>query len=185
MNDKELRDVAATTQTFRRKEVTGELNFIQDLDALDAALEADNIVCRFNNPDPEGEPIDFELRPMSPGEFSVYYQTLLGHTFLEAAAGTPNPDTELEDEQAQRIEDELAIKRYDEKLLDILEGCILSPSGVTTERMRKWDPFYIMSLHNALINRSRPSKSVARFPTVDSGPGQYARSTRALLDSEA
>ena len=118
MNDKDLRDVAATTQTFRRKEVQGELNFISDLDALDAALEADNIVCRFNNPDPDGDPIDFEMRNMTPGETAIYYQTLLGHTLLEAAAGTPT--AEIEDEQAQRIEDELAIKKYDEKLLNIL-----------------------------------------------------------------
>ena len=167
MNDSKLREVAATTQTFRRKEVTGELNFINDLDALDAALEADNIVCRFNNPDPDGDPIDFEMRNMTPGETAIYYQTLLGHTLLEAATGTPTP-TEIEDEQAQRIEDELAIKKYDEKLLNILESCIQSPVGVTAERMRKWDPFYIMSLHNALMNGSRPSKSVAQFPTVDS-----------------
>ena len=166
-----MEDIAAgmaATQTFRRKEVEGELNFISDLDALDAALEADNIVCRFQNPDPEKEPIDFELRPMTPGEFSIYYQTLLGHTLLEAAAGNPNPDTELDDEQEQKLQDELAVKRYDEKLLNILEGCIQSPVGVTAERMKKWDPFYIMSLHNALMNGSRPSKAVARFPDVDS-----------------
>ena len=166
-----MEDIAAgmaATQTFRRKEVEGELNFIENLDELDAALEADNIVCRFPNPDPEKEPIDFEMRNMTPGETAIYYQTLLGHTLLEAASGIPNPDTELDDEQRQRIDDELAVKRYDEKLLNILEGCIQSPVGVTAERMKKWDPFYIMSLHNALMNGSRPSKAVARFPDVDS-----------------
>ena len=169
---KTMEDIAAkaATQTFRRKEVEGELNFISDLDALDAALEADNIVCRFENPDPEGDPIDFEMRQMSPGEFSIYYQTLLGHTLLEAAgANLPNSDTEIDNEQAQKLQDELAVKKYDEKLLNILEGCILHPPGVTAERMRKWDPFYIMSLHNALMQRSRPSKQVARFSTVDEG----------------
>ena len=55
-----MEDIAAkaavnSPQTFRRKEIEGELNFISDLDALDAALEADNIVCRFENPiDPRG-----------------------------------------------------------------------------------------------------------------------------------
>ncbi len=171
---KSMADVAAQAavnapQTFRRKEIEGELNFISDLDALDAALEADNIVCRFNNPDPEGEPIDFELRPMTPGEFSVYYQTLLGHTLLEAAAGMPNSDPELDDEQAQKLQDELSVKKYDEKLLGIIESCMLSPPGITAERMRKWDPFYIMGLHNSLMNGSRPSKAVARFSTVDEG----------------
>ncbi|MYA71094.1 hypothetical protein F4009_05640 [Candidatus Poribacteria bacterium] len=166
-----MADVAAQAavnapQTFRRKEIEGELNFISDLDALDAALEADNIVCRFNNPDPEGEPIDFEMRPMTPGEMAIYYQTLLGHTLLEAAAGNPNPDTEFNDEQAQRVQDELTVKKYDEKLLNILEGCIQSPVGVTAERMKKWDPFYIQSLHNSLMNGSRPSKMVARFSDV-------------------
>ena len=101
---------------------------------------------------------------MTPGETAIYYQTLLGHTLLEAAAGMPN--TEIEDEQAKRIEDELAIKKYDEKLLNILEGCIQSPAGVTLERMKKWDPFYIQSLHNALMTGSRPSKPVARFSDV-------------------
>ena len=176
MTDKTLRDVATTAmhapEVLRRKEVTGELNFMNDLDALDAALEADNIVCRFNNPDPTGEPIDFEMRNMTPGEFAVYYQTLLGHTFLEAAAGTPTPDTELDDAQRQRIEDELTVKKYDQKLLMILEGCIQSPVGVTAERMRKWDPFYIMSLHNALMKGSRPSKAVARFSDVDATTGE-------------
>ena len=170
-----MEDIAAgmaATQTFRRKEVEGKLNFIENLDELDAVLEADNIVCRFPNPDPEGEPIDFEMRNMTPGEFSVYYQTLLGHTLLEAAAGNPNPDTELDDEQAQRIEDELAVKKYDQKLLNIIESCILSPPGVTAERMRSWDPFYILSLHNALIQGGRPSKPVARFPNVDKGTGE-------------
>ena len=125
-----MEDIAAkaATQTFRRKEVEGQLNFVNDLDALDAALEADNIVCRFENPDPEGDPIDFEMRQMSPGEFSIYYQTLLGHTLLEAAAGNPNPDTELDDEQTQKLQDELAVKKYDKRLLDILEGCILHPT---------------------------------------------------------
>jgi len=173
-----MEDIAAQAavnapQTFRRKEVEGELNFVSDLDALDAALEADNIVCRFQNPDPEKEPIDFEMRPMTPGETAIYYQTLLGHTLLEAAAaGNPNPDTELDDEQAQKVQDELAVKKYDEKLLNILEGCIQSPIGVTAERMRNWDPFYIQSLHNALMNGSRPSKAVARFPTVDAPTGK-------------
>ncbi len=168
MDDIAAKAAANSTQTFRRKEVEGELNFISDLDALDAALEADNIVCRFPNPDPEGEPIDFELRHMTPGEFSVYYQTLLGHTLLEAAAAHPNPDVELDDGERQRLEDELAVKKYDKKLLDILEGCILHPPGVTAERMKKWDPFYIMAMHNALMQGSRPSKAVARFSDVDS-----------------
>ena len=56
---------AADTQVMRRKEVQGELNFIENLDELDAALEADNIVARFNNPNGE-VPIDFEMRPMTP-----------------------------------------------------------------------------------------------------------------------
>ena len=168
---KDMADVAAESQVFRRKEVTGALNFVENLDELDAALEADNIVCRFNNPN-GGDPIDFEMRPMTPGEFSVYYQTLFGHTLLEAAVGNPNPDTELDDEQAQKVQDELAVKKYDEKLLNILEGCIQSPVGVTAERMKKWNPFYIMRLHNALmagIGGGRPSKPVARFSDVDSG----------------
>lgn len=169
-----MEDIAAkaavkSPQTFRRKEIEGELNFITDLNELDAALETDNIVVRFENPKSDGS-IDFELRQMSPGEVSVYYQTLLGHTLLEAAGAnwSPNPDTELDDEQTQRIEDELAVKKYDAKLLNILEGCILSPPGVTVERMRNWDPFYIQSLHNALMTGSRPSKPVARFSDLDS-----------------
>ena len=169
---KKMEDIAAkaavnSPQTFRRKEIEGELNFISDLDALDAALEADNIVCRFENPNGNEETIDFELRPMTPGETATYYQTLLGHSLLEAAAGMAN--TEIEDEHAERIEDELAIKKYDEKLLNILEGCIQSPVGVTVERMKGWDPFYIQSLHNALMTGSRPSKPIARFPDVDEG----------------
>ena len=175
MNDKELRDIATTAmnapEVLRRKEVTGNLNFIENLDELDAALEADTIVARFNHPN-GGDPIDFEMRPMTPGETAIYYQTLLGHTLLEAAAGSPNPDTELDDEQAQKVQDELAVKKYDDKLLNILEGCILCPFGVTAERMRKWDPFYIMSLHNALMTGSRPSKSVARFSDLDSAGGE-------------
>ncbi len=162
----DIAEQAAAVQTFRRKEVEGDLNFVSDLDELDAALEADNIVARFENPNGE-DTIDFELRPMTPGEFSVYYNTLLGHTLLEAATGKPNPDTELDDAQEQKLQDELAVKKYDEKLLNILEGCIQSPPGVTAERMRKWDPFYIMSLHNALMTGSRPRKAVARFSDVD------------------
>lgn len=156
-------------QTFRRKEIEGDLNFVKDLDALDATLEADNIVARFENPmDPAGEPIDFEMRPMTPGETAVYYRTLLGHTFLETAAERfPNIEDELDDEQRQRLEDELAVKKYDTKLLNILESCIISHPGLTAERMRKWDPFYILSLHNALLGGSRPSKSVAQFQNVD------------------
>lgn len=165
---------AAAVQVMRRKEVTGELNFIENLDELDAALEADNIVCRFPNPnDPEnGKPIDFEMRPMTPGETAIYYQTLLGHSLLDATGGLPNLDTELDDEETQKIQDELAVKKYDEKLLNILEGCIQSPVGVTAERMKNWDPFYIMSLHNGLMGGSRPSKAVAQFPDVDSAGGE-------------
>ena len=107
---------------------------------------------------------------MTPGETAIYYNTLLGHTLLEAAAGMAN--TEIEDEHAKRIEHELAIKKYDEKLLNILEGCIQSPAGVTLERMKKWDPFYIQSLHNALMTGSRPARPVARFSTVDAPTGE-------------
>ena len=169
---KKMEDIAGqaavnTPRTFRRKEIEGELNFISDLDALDAALEADNIVARFENPN-GGDPIDFEMRQMTPGEFSAYYNTLLGNTLLEAAAeNLPNPDTELDDAQQEKLQDELAVKKYDERLLNILEGCIQSPAGVTAERMRNWDPFYIMSLHNALMTGSRPRKAVARFSDVD------------------
>lgn len=173
---KKMEDIAGKAavnapQTFRRKEVEGDLNFISDLDALDAALEADNIVARFENPiDLAGEPIDFEMRTMTPGETAIYYKTLLGHTLLEAVSRTPNDA--LDDEQVQRIEDELAVKKYDEKLLNILESCIQSPVGVTAERMRKWDPFYIQSLHNSLMNGSRPSKPVARFSELDAPTGE-------------
>lgn len=160
-------EVAAETQVFRRKEVEGELNFVSDLDALDAMLEADNIVARFKNPiNPEGDPIDFEMRPMTPGEYAIYYQTLFGHTLTET---TPAPDTltaeELQD--AEQLQDELDVKKYDTKLLNILESCIQQPLGVTAQRMRKWDPFYVMRLHNALIGGSRPSKPVAQFSKLD------------------
>ena len=169
MNDKALRDVAGTTQTFRRREMQGDLNFVENLDELDALLEADNIVCRFNNPNPDGDPIDFELRPMTPGEMAIYYQTLLGHTLLEQSIAQVD-NTEVS--ESQQVQDELTVKKYDEKLLDILEGCIQSPSGITAERMRNWDPFYLMGLHNALMRGSRPSKPVARFPAVDSSGGE-------------
>ena len=157
-------------QIMRRKEVEGELNFTTDLEKLNKKLEADNIVARFE--DPEGdEPLDFEMRPMTPGEFAIYYQTLLGHTFVEAASNL-NPNIELDDEQQEKLQDELAVKKYDEKLLAILESCIISHPKLTAEHMQTWDPFYVMSLHNALLGGSRPSKSVARFPAVDSGAGE-------------
>ena len=167
---KDMADVAAESQVFRRKEVTGDLNFVSDLDALDAALEADNIVCRFNNPNAE-KPIDFEMRPMTPGEMAIYYNTLFGHTLLEATGENLNPDEvdAIDDAHAQRLEDELAVKKYDARLLNILEGCILFPIGVTAERMRKWSPFYITRLHNALLEGSRPSRAVAQFSDVDQG----------------
>ena len=158
-------------QIMRRKEVQGDLNFTTDVEKLNKKLEADNIVARFEDPE-GGDPIDFEMRPMTPGEFAIYYQTLLGHTFLETAAGNPNPDTELDDEQEQKLQDELAVKKYDEKLLNILDSCIISHPLLTAEDMRTWDPFYVMSLHNALLGGSRPSKSVARFPAVDAGTGK-------------
>ena len=172
-----MEDIAAkaavnSPQVMPRKEVQGELNFIRDLEKLGKKLEADNIVARF--PDPEGgDPIDFEMRHMTPGETAIYYNTLLGHTLFEAAAGMPDPEnTELNDEQAQKLQDELAVKKYDTKLLNILESCIISHPGLTAEDMRAWDPFYVMSLHNALLGGSRPSKSVAQFPAVDAPGGE-------------
>ena len=184
-NDKDLRDVAAAAQIYRRKELRDEtLNFVEDLDALDAALASDNIVARFAHPNGT-DSIDFEMRPLTPGEMTIYYDTLLGHTLLEAIAGNPpdpeadgnppdpdadgNPilDLELDAAQAQQLEDALAIKKYDAKLLNIVEGCILSPPGVTAARMRNWHPFYVQSLHNALMAGSRPSKQVARFPDME------------------
>lgn len=172
-NKNSFENAAADAQVFRRKEVTGDLNFIDNLDELDAALEADNIVCRFKNPN-GGDPVDFEMRPMTPGEMAIYYQTLFGHTLLETTDGNWNPGegNGLDDAQAQRLEDEIAAKKYDTRLLNILEGCILLPVGVTAKRMRKWSPFYITRLHNALLEGSRPSKSVAEFPDVDSTAGE-------------
>ena len=176
---KRMDDVAAqaavnTPKITRRKEFEGELNFITNVEQLNKKLEADNIVAQFLDPeDPEaGEPIIFEMRPMTPGEFAIYYQTLLGHTFLETAAANPKTDTELEDEQQEKLIDELAVKKYDDKLLNILESCIISHPLLTAEDMRTWDPFYVMSLHNALLGGSRPSKSVARFSGLDSGSGE-------------
>ena len=170
---KDMADVAAESQVFRRKEVTGDLNFVENLDELDAALEADNIVCRFNNPNAE-KPIDFEMRPMTPGEMAIYYNTLFGHTLLEATGENLNPDAvdAIDDAQDQRLQDEIAAKKYDARLLNILEGCILFPIGVTAERMRKWSPFYITRLHNALLEGSRPSRAVAQFSDVDSSAGE-------------
>ena len=168
---KKMEDIAAqaASQTFRRKEVEGELNFVTDLKKLGKKLEADTIVARFLDPDGGEETIDFEMRPMTPGQTAIYYQTLLGHTLMEADAGTPNPEYRDPDEaESQKLQDELAVKKYDEKLLNILESCIISHPGLTAEDMREWDPFYVMSLHNALLGGSRPSKSVAQFPAVDS-----------------
>lgn len=165
---KDMADVAADAQVFRRKEVTGDLNFVENLDELDAALEADTIVCRFVNPtDPNADPIDFEMLPMTPGQMSVYYNTLFGHTLLEAGNQDPDADNEL-DPETQRVQDELDAKKYDTRLLNILESNIIGPPGITIERIQKWDPFYIMRLHNALLGGSRPSKSVARFSQLDS-----------------
>ena len=183
-----MEDIAAKAavnapQVMKRKEVQGELNFIRDVKKLGKKLKADNIVARF--PDPEGgDPIDFEMRPMTPGQTATYYNTLLGHTLLEAAsAGIPNPDSEIDDEQEQKLQnelaeqeqklqDELAVKKYDEKLLNILESNIISHPDLTAEDMREWEPFYVISLHNALMEGSRPSKNVARFPAVDAGSGE-------------
>ena len=68
--DKDLRDVAAAAQIYRRKEVRdAELNFVENLDELDAALEADNIVARFTHPNGT-DTIDFEMRPLTPGEMT-------------------------------------------------------------------------------------------------------------------
>lgn len=160
---KDMADVAADAQVFRRKEVTGDLNFVSDLDALDAALEADTIIVRFNNPAGE-DSIDFELTAMTPGQVAIYYQTLLGNTLLETANQTGEENTEIND----ALQDALAAKQFDEKLLNILESNIINPSGVTAERMRNWNPFYIQKLHNALLEGSRPSKTVANFSGVDS-----------------
>lgn len=166
-------EVAAETQVMRRREVAGPLNFVADLDALDAMLEADNIVARFNNPiDPDGDPIDFEMTPMTPGQYAVYYDTLLGYSFTEVTLAENTTTAQeavdpLDAEQAQRLQDELAVKKYDEKLLNILESCIQNPPGITVQRLRKWDAYYIMRLHNALIGGSRPSKQAAQFPKLD------------------
>lgn len=162
---------AQTTQVAKRKEFEGDLNFISDLDALDAALEADTIVCRFENPNGGDDTIDFELRPMTPGETAVYYNTLLGHSLFAAETGIRTGEIELNEEEADKLQDELAIKKYDQKLLDILESCIISHPGLTAERMRNWEPVYVMSLHNALISGGAPSKSVARFSTLDKTAG--------------
>lgn len=168
---KKMEDIAAQAavnapQVLQRKEVKGELNFIRDLEKLGKKLEADNIVARF--PDPEGDdPIDFEMRPMTPGEVAIYYQTLLGHTLLETGTGIPNPESELDEAESQKLQDELSVKKYDDKLLNILESCIISHPGLTAEDMRTWDPFYVMSLHNALLGGSRPKAAAARFPAVD------------------
>ena len=174
---KKMEDIAAqaavnTPQVLQRKAVKGELNFIRDLEKLGKKLEADNIVARFPDPD-GGESIDFEMRPMTPGETAIYYQTLLGHTLLETGTGIPNPESDINDEQeAQKLQDELAVKKYDTKLLNILESCIISHPGLTAEDMRAWDPFYVMSLHNALLGGTRPSKPVAQFPGLDTPGGE-------------
>ena len=113
------------------------------------------------------------MMPMTPGQTAVYYNTLLGHTFFwEASAGEGSLNPELDTEQRQKLEDELAVRKYDEKLLNILESCIISHPGLTAEQMREWEPFYVISLHNALIEGSRPSKDVARFSDVDAGSGE-------------
>ena len=177
---KDITDVAATAMkaptVMKRKEVQGELNFIRNADELDEKMEADNIVARFPDPD-GGEPIDFEMVPMTPGQFSVYYQTLFGHSLLDAketvGATNPNPEMpELDDDEVQRMQDELAIKKYDMRLLNILETNISGPPGITAKRLRKWDPLHLMFLHNALLGGSRPSKPVAQFPDVDSEGGE-------------
>ncbi|MDE0398865.1 MAG: hypothetical protein OXL96_13805 [Candidatus Poribacteria bacterium] len=164
MEDIAAESAAKTKQVFKRGEVEGELNFVTDVKALNKKLEKDNIIARFEDPE-GGDPIDFEMMPMTPGQTAIYYNTLLGHTFLEAQATTPN----LDDQQRQQLNDELAVKKYDERLLDIIETNIINPPGVTAEDMRGWEPFYVISLHNALIEGSRPSKDVARFPAVDTG----------------
>lgn len=161
-------ETAASMQTMKRGEVKDDLNFVTDLKSLNKKLEKDTIIARF--PDPEGgDPIDFEMMPMTPGQTATYYDTLLGHTFLEAATGA-NP--ELNAEQKQQLQDELAVKKYDDKLLSILETNIISHPGLTADDMREWEPFYVMSLHNALMEGGRPSKDVARFPAVDPAGGE-------------
>ena len=171
-------EVAAETpdvHILNRNDVTDDqLNFVSNLDELDAALEAHNIIVQFKNPiEPEGDPIAFELEPMTPGQFAIYYNTLLGHTYMETVTHTEAPLGEqdassvLDADAEEKLQDELSVKKYDTKLLNILESCIKKPVGITADRLRRWDAFYIIRMHNALMAGSRPSKSVAQFPTVD------------------
>lgn len=179
----EISSATPDVHILNRNDVTDDqLNFVSNLDELDAALEAHNIIVQFKNPDPEGDPIAFELAPMTPGQFAIYYNTLLGHTYMETArAGTSleagqaeqaEPSSVLDADAEEKLQDELAVKKYDTKLLNILESCIKRPVGITADRLRRWDAFYIVRMHNALMEGSRPSKSVAQFPTVDKRSGE-------------
>ena len=175
-------EVAAETpdvQILNRNDITDDqLNFVSNLDELDAALEAHNIIVQFKNPiEPEGDPIAFELEPMTPGQFAIYYNTLLGHTYMETVRteellGEQDAVSVLDADEEEKLQDELSVKKYDTKLLNILESCIKRPVGITADRLRRWDAFYIVRMHNALMEGSRPSKSVAQFPTVDKRSGE-------------
>ena len=145
----------------------------ENLEVLDTTLERHDVVVKFKNPiDPNGKPIRFLVRPMTPGEISVFQGSLFGHSLLEASRADKNAEDEIERLHQRRMLDKENAQDYDTRMLQVLEDCIIKPRGITAVRLSKWDPFFLNKLFDGAMGGMRAARAVDRFHKVDPQPGE-------------
>lgn len=158
----------------RRSVNIDEVEFTDDLDMLDLAMEREEKIVEFENPR-GGKPMVFLVRPLTPGEFAMVFGTLFGKSAIQVALDSNEEAGEdSEEANADLIEkhirenytEEEIEQKWLERQIQTIQIGVIRPKGLTKERIAKWDQFYIDALYNAINGEVMANDSPSQFPEV-------------------
>lgn len=155
---------AALASSKNIEEYEGEDLEFSDLDDLDQAFEKEEIVLVFKG-SKTGKQTKILVRQLTPGEVSDIEGSLLSDRVIKAislsVAGSKQSTEAFKDAAEERSQ-----KSF-EKMVKCVQRAIIKPSGVTEDRISKWEPARIWDIYDIVVPGGRSTNAVDTFPVVD------------------
>lgn len=168
---------ARSIKVTKRKDVEGDIEF-STLEELDEDLEQETLIVELDNTK-SGKKRYLEFRHPTPNENATIEGSLLSARVL----------TELVDSDGKNVSEEVLEDTANqiahntlEKMIVVLAICSINPPGITTERVRNWDPLWIEGIYTELMKMMRAATKVDRFPEVGGDAGERESSASGAED---
>lgn len=173
----EVADTAAqaqpqVTRILRGNAIPEDIEFPdtdESLEDIHTALEERLTLISFKHPTDNEKELNFLVRHLTPAEWAMIYGNLFGKDLAEILQETQALTEEertahIENYIKQQIDDEQTYQAEEfERRLKVCKIAIVEPKRLQLERMRKWNPFYVNALFNAITGDLTANNAVTRF----------------------